>query len=78
MIGNIVKTEKFSNWIIEIPSEISEKEGYTKGSKIILNFQDGKIQAEIIPPTSQEIKNEVSRIVGKYGKAFEELKRLGD
>lgn len=78
MIETLEKAEKYSSWIIEMPSDIAKQEGYSEGSKVILTFQNGKIIPEILPPTSEETKTEVQRIIGKYGEAFRELKRLGD
>ena len=78
MIETLEKTEKYSSWIIEMPSDIAKQEGYAEGSKVILTFQNGKITPKILPPTSENIKREVNRIVKKYGETFEELKRLGD
>ncbi|MGI9055984.1 MAG: hypothetical protein ACR2F2_09310 [Pyrinomonadaceae bacterium] len=78
MIETLRKTEKYSSWITEMPSEIAEQEGYAKGSKIILTFENGIIRTEVLPPTSSAVKSEVNRIVKKYGEVFEELKRLGD
>ncbi len=78
MIETLEKSEKYSSWITEMPSEIAEQEGYAKGSKIILTFENGTIQTKILPPTSDGVKTEVNRIVKKYDKIFEELKRLGD
>lgn len=78
MINILEKAEKYSGWIIEMPDEVAQAEGYAKGSKVVLSFQNGVIQTEILPPTSEEVKTEVNRLVKKYGAAFEELKRLGD
>jgi len=78
MIETLRKTEKYSSWITEMPSEIAEQEGYAKGSKIILTFENGIIRTEVLPPTSSAVKSEVNRIVKKYGEVFEELTRLGD
>jgi hypothetical protein len=78
MIDTLEKTEKYSSWIIEIPSDIAKQEGYAEGSKVILTFQNGNIKPEILPPTTDEIKKEVSRIIGKYDQTFQELKRIGD
>ena len=78
MIETLEKEEKYSSWIIEMPSEIAKQEGYAEGSKVILTFQDGKIIPKILQPTSEETKAEVHRIIEKYGETFEELKRFGD
>jgi hypothetical protein len=78
MIDTLEKTEKYSSWIIEMPSDIAKQEGYAEGSKVILTFQNGNIKPEILPPTTDEIKKEVNRIIGKHNQTFQELKRLGD
>jgi hypothetical protein len=68
MIDTLEKTEKYNSWIIEMPSDIAKQEGYAKGSKVILTFQNGKITTKILPPTTDEIKGEINRIVSKYGR----------
>jgi hypothetical protein len=74
----IETTEKYSSWMLELPADIADKEGYTKGSKVILTFHNGNIETQIVPPTSEKTKKETNRIINKYDRAFEELKRLGD
>lgn len=78
MIETLEKSEKYSSWIIEMPSDIAKQEGYAEGSKVVLTFQNGTIIPQILPPTSNELKTEVDRIINKYDESFEELKRLGD
>ncbi len=78
MIETIKKTEKYSSWILEMPSEIAEQEGFSQGVKVLLTFENGKIQSEIISPTAEETKREVSRIIGKYDDTFRELATLDD
>lgn len=78
MIDTTEKTERYTSWIIEMPSDIAKQEGYAEGSKVILTFQNGKITPKILPPASDERKKDVNRIIGKYDDTFQELKRLGD
>ncbi len=78
MVETIKKTEKYSSWILEMPSEIAKQEGFSQGSKVLLTFENGKIQSEIILPTSDETKHEVSRLIGKYDDTFLELTTLDD
>ncbi len=78
MIETIKKTEKYSSWILEMPSEIAKQEGFSQGSKVLLTFENGKIQSEIISPTATETKREVNRIIGKYDDTFRELATLDD
>jgi hypothetical protein len=78
MIETIKKTEKYSSWILEMPSEIAKQEGFSQGAKVLLTFENGKIQSEIISPTPEETKREVSRIIGKYDDIFREPATLDD
>ncbi len=72
------QTETYNSWILEMPKEIAEKEGFDLGSKVILTFENGIIKPQIIPPTSPQTTNEVNRIIGKYDKTFQMLKENGD
>jgi hypothetical protein len=74
----INQTETFDSWVLEMPKEIAEKEGYDFGSKVILTFENGVIKTQIIPPTSDSTKKEVNRIINKYDKTFQKLKNNGD
>jgi hypothetical protein len=61
-----------------MPKEIAEKEGFDLGSKVILTFENGVIKTEIIPPTSDQVKKEVNRLIKKYDQTFQTLKTNGD
>jgi len=65
-------------WIIELPEDFTEEIGVKKNSIGILQVSDGKIEVEVIPPPSTEMKNIIDRIHEKYKDAFAEMKRLGD
>jgi len=65
-------------WIIELPDGFAEEIGVEKGSIVVLYGGEGKIEAEIIQPPSQKIKDISKRISEKYKETFEEMKRLGD
>jgi hypothetical protein len=65
-------------WVVEIPPEIAEALGIVVGSLAVLSPRDGKLEVEILPPPSPEIKESVRRIYEKHRETFEELKRLGD
>jgi hypothetical protein len=78
MLETSNQTETYNSWILEMPKEIAEKEGFDLGSKVILTFENGVIKTDIIPPTSPQTTNEVNRIIGKYDKAFQTLKENGD
>lgn len=72
----IQKSDK--GWIIELPDEFAETIGVEKKSIGLLEYKDGKIEVEILPPPSAELEKSVDRIFNKYQKAFEEMKQRGD
>jgi hypothetical protein len=78
MSKTVNQTETFNSWILEMPKEIAEKEGFNVGSRVVLTFENGAIKTEIIPPISQETKKEVSRLIKKYDKTFQKLREDGD
>jgi hypothetical protein len=78
MLETSNQTETYNSWILEMPKEIAEKEGFDLGSKVILTFENGIIKTDIIPPTSPQTTNEVKRIIGKYDRTFQTLKENGD
>lgn len=78
MSKTINQTETYNSWVLEMPKEIAEKEGYNVGSRVVLTFENGSIKTEIIPPISKETKKEVNRIIKKYDKTFQQLKKNGD
>ncbi|MEO8074246.1 MAG: hypothetical protein ABI686_13485 [Acidobacteriota bacterium] len=65
-------------WIIEIPDEFAEKVGIEKNSIGLLEYKDGKIDVEILPPPSEKIEEISNRLGGKYKEFFAEMKRIGD
>lgn len=78
MDKTVNQTETYNSWILEMPKEIAEKEGYNIGSRVVLTFENGSIKTEIIPPISEKTKKEVSRIIKKYDQTFQKLKENGD
>lgn len=72
----IQKSDK--GWIIELPDEFTETIGIEKNSIGLLGYKDGKIEVEVLPPPSLEIKEISERLGNKYKEYFEEMKRLGD
>lgn len=59
----IKKTEQ--GWIIELPDEFVENIGVEKHSIGLLGYKDGKIEVEILPPPSLELKKSVTRLAEK-------------
>ena len=69
---------KWDSWVIEIPPQIIEAQGLDDDSLVTLTIKDGKVEAEILPPLSDELKTLGQKILKKRRKVFEELKRIGD
>jgi hypothetical protein len=65
------------SWRVELPSSVKKENGLAEDSYLVLTVHDGKVIGELINVTP-EIKNEAARIVNKYRKTFEEMKRIGD
>jgi len=48
------------------------------GSVIVFYLQDGAVSADILPPASDQLRDEVHGIAGELADAFAEMKRCGD
>lgn len=71
-----VSIEK-DTWILELPAEICEREGFAEGTLVSLTFKNDSIQGTYIKP-SAETENFLDRIVEEEKEYFEEMKRIGD
>ena len=71
-----VSLEK-DTWILEVPAEVCEREGFPEGTLISLTLKNDAVLGEYLKPT-QEIEDFVNRIVKEDTEFFEEMKRLGD
>jgi hypothetical protein len=88
-----VKVEK-DTWILELPKEICDKEGFAVGNLASLTVKDGAISGTFIHPSRKakesaekfinkfgdfmEIKNFVDSVINEEKDYFDEMKRLGD
>jgi hypothetical protein len=70
------KTEM--GWVMEIPAEMAAILKVEPGSIAILYPKEGKLETEILPPPSAELKEDFERLFNKYRETCEELKRIGD
>ncbi len=71
------ETGEKDTWILEIPAEICQREGYAQGTMVSLTIKNGGIQTTLIQP-STEIDNFISRVIEEEREFFEEIKRIGD
>jgi hypothetical protein len=65
-------------WIMEIPAEMAAILKVEPGSIAVIYPKEGRLEAEILPPPSAELKEDFERLFNKYRDTFEELKRIGD
>jgi hypothetical protein len=67
-----------SSFIITVTPELAEAAGVPVGSRLVFSFEEGSVTAEILPPVSDELREEVRHTVEEFGDVFEEMKRRGD
>ncbi|MGI8669459.1 MAG: hypothetical protein ACR2J3_06350 [Aridibacter sp.] len=65
-------------WILELPSEICQKEGFADGTLVSLTIKNSGIQASFINPPSKKLQEISKRLLKKNHKLYEELKQIGD
>ena len=70
----IVKREK-DTWILEVPAEVCQKEGFAEGTLVSLTIRNGGIQTSFIHP-SEKARKSAERFVGKYGDFMEEMQEI--
>ncbi|MDQ3062941.1 MAG: hypothetical protein M3R14_08795 [Acidobacteriota bacterium] len=71
-----IKQEK-DTWVLEVPAEICQREGFAKGTLVSLTFKDGAIQSSYVRP-SAETESFLDRVVEEEKEYFEEMKRIDD
>lgn len=85
MIETVEKTNEIKTvsiekdtWILELPVEICEKEGFAEGTLVSLTIKNSGIQASFIRPPSKKLQEISKRLLKQNRKLYEELKRIGD
>ncbi len=84
MIKTTKKTDKLKTvsvakdtWILEVPLEVCQQEGFAEGTMISLTLKNDSISGVYLKP-SKEIDDFVNKVVEKEREYFEEMKRIGD
>ncbi len=67
-----VSLEK-DTWILEVPAEVCQREGFPAGTLICLTLKNDAILGEYIQP-SQDIDDFVNRIAKEDAEFFEEMR----
>ena len=71
-----VSIEK-DTWILELPKEICDKEGFAEGTLVSLTLSSNSISGKYLRP-SREIEKFVDSVIEEEKEYFEEMKRIGD
>ncbi|CAN5674838.1 hypothetical protein BH20ACI4_BH20ACI4_19380 [soil metagenome] len=67
------------SWVIDLPDDFTTENNLAKDTKVLLTFKENeKVEAEILPPLSEKLKNISDKILKKRKGLYGELKRLGD
>jgi hypothetical protein len=69
-----VSIEK-DTWILELPAEICQKEGFAEGTLVSLTFKNSGIQTSFIHLT-EKAKQSAERFIGKYGDFMKEMREI--
>jgi hypothetical protein len=73
------KTEpEWDSWIVDIPPEIVKAQGLDDDAMVVLTIKDEKVEAEILPPLSEELKNISDEIFERRKKLYERFEQTGD
>ncbi len=78
MSGLLTPTKTERGWVVQMLPEMAADAGVADGSIVVLHFQPSGVTAEILPPATAEMKQEVREIADKFQDLFAELKRRGD
>ena len=67
------------SWVIDLPDDFTAENNLAKDTKVLLTFKENEtVEAEILPPLSEKLKNISEKILEKRKGLYEELKRVGD
>ncbi|MGI9056464.1 MAG: hypothetical protein ACR2F2_11760 [Pyrinomonadaceae bacterium] len=67
------------SWVINLPDDFTTENNLAKDTKVLLTFKENeKVEAEILPPLSEKLKNISDKILKRRKGLYGELKRLGD
>ena len=64
-------------WILKLPAEVCQREGFAEGTMISLTFKNAGIQSSIIHRTPKA-KESAKRFINKYGDFMKKMERIGD
>ena len=65
-------------WLLRLPKEICDKEGFAEGTLVSLTVKDGGIQSSFIRPPSEKLLEISRKILGKDRELHRRLKEISD
>lgn len=65
-------------WLLRLPKDICDKEGFAEGTLVSLTIKDGGIQSTFIRPPSDKLRKISSQILEKDRELHRRLKEIGD
>lgn len=65
-------------WLLELPPETCDREGFARGTLVSLTIKDGGISTSFVRPPSKKLQAFASEILAEDDEFFEEMKRRGD
>jgi len=68
---------KKDTWILEVPPEVCQSEGFPEGTMISLTLKNDSISGVYLKP-SKEIDDFVGKVIAEESEYFGEMKRVGD
>lgn len=71
------ETER-NTWILRLPKDICDREGFAERTLVSLTIKDGGIQTSFIKPPSEKLKDISRRILDKDRELNRRLKEIGD
>ncbi len=76
------KTERiepnWDSWVVDVPPEIIKAQGLADDAMVVLIIKNEKVEAEILPLLSEELKVISDKILKKRRKLYDRLKQIGD
>lgn len=65
-------------WLLRLPKDICDKEGFAEGTLVSLTIKNGGIQSTFIRPPSTNLKEFSRRILNEDREFYRRLKEIGD
>jgi antitoxin component of MazEF toxin-antitoxin module len=72
--GNSIK----DTWLLRLPKDICDKEGFSEGTLVSLTIKDGGIQSSFVQAPRKEIKEISQRLLEKNSELYRRLEEIGD